>query len=79
MRRALATALLALGLVAPAAAQQKLVFGLVSSIAVAHAPLYMAKELGYWAEEKLDVEGVVFQGGTAAIDLSTVNGSITVE
>ena len=78
MRRALAGVLLALGLAAPAAAQQKLVFGLVSSIAVAHAPLYMAKELGYWAEEKLDVEVVVFQGGTAVLLPQLVNGRVHV-
>lgn len=43
-------------------AQQRIVFGLVSNIAVAHAPLYFAKELGYWAEEKLDIDVVVFNG-----------------
>jgi hypothetical protein len=31
-----------------ALAQQKIVFGLVSPIAVAHAPLYFARELGWW-------------------------------
>lgn len=80
LRRALAGALVVLAAAASgaAAAQQKLVFGLVSSIAVAHAPLFLAKELGYWAEEKLDVEVVVFQGGTAVLLPQLVNGRVHV-
>ena len=59
MRAALLILLAALVLpIGRAEAQQKVVFGLVSSHAVAHAPLYFAKDLGYWAEEKLDIEDI---------------------
>ncbi len=74
--RALIVALL-LSFADGALAQQKVVFGLVSSIAVAHSPLYAAKELGWWAEEGIDVEVVVFNG-TAVLLPQLVNKRVTV-
>ncbi|MSQ54518.1 MAG: hypothetical protein EXR31_04030 [Betaproteobacteria bacterium] len=74
--RALLLALL-LAASGSALAQQKIVFGLVSPVAVAHAPLFLAKELGWWAEEGIDVEVVVFNG-TAVLLPQLVSKRVTV-
>jgi len=74
--RALAAALL-LAAACVAHAQQKIVFGLVSPPNVSHGPLYIAKELGYWAEENIDVDVVVFNG-TAVLLPQIVGKRVTV-
>lgn len=69
---------LAAALASPAAdAQHKIVFGLVSPPGVGHGPLFLARELGYWAEEGLSVEIVVFNG-TAVLLPQIINKRVTV-
>lgn len=75
MRALLAAALIVTGGLAQA--QQKIVFGLVSPPAVPHAPLFLAKDLGYWAQEGIDVEIVAFNG-TAVLLPQIANKSVTV-
>lgn len=58
-------------------AQQKVVFGLVSPPGVGHAPLFIAKELGYWADEGIDVQVVQFNG-TAVLLPQIINKSVDV-
>ncbi len=60
-----------------AQAQQKIVFGLVSPPNVSHGPLYIAKELGYWAEEAIDVEVITFNG-TAVLLPQIVGKRVTI-
>lgn len=74
--RALALAVL-VAAAGVAQAQQKIVFGLVSPPGVGHAPLFIAKELGYWAQEGIDVEVIQFNG-TAVLLPQIINKSVTV-
>jgi NitT/TauT family transport system substrate-binding protein len=75
MRTLLAAVLIAFA--GAAQAQQKVVFGLVSPPGVGHGPLFIAKELGYWAEEGIDVQVVQFNG-TAVLLPQIINKSVTV-
>lgn len=61
----------------PVAAQtnRKVVFGVpVTPPNVVHIPPYLAKELGFFAENKIDVEFVTFEGGTQTLRGSVAGG-----
>lgn len=75
MRALLAAVLIAFA--GASLAQQKIVFGLVSPPGVGHGPLFIAKELGYWAEEGIDVEVIRFNG-TAVLLPQIINKSVTI-
>jgi len=75
VRALLLAALVALA--GAAQAQQKVVFGLVSPPGVGHGPLFIAKELGYWKDEGIDVQVVQFNG-TAVLLPQIINKSVTV-
>jgi NitT/TauT family transport system substrate-binding protein len=67
---------LALGL-QPAEAQtkRKVVFGVpVTPPNVVHIPPYVAKEMGFFAEQNIDVEFVTFEGGTQTLRGSVAGG-----
>lgn len=67
---------LALGL-HPAEAQtkRKVVFGVpVTPPNVVHIPPYVAKEMGFFAEQNIDVEFVTFEGGTQTLRGSVAGG-----
>jgi NitT/TauT family transport system substrate-binding protein len=67
---------LALGLQhAEAQTKRKVVFGVpVTPPNVVHIPPYVAKEMGYFAEQNLDVEFVTFEGGTQTLRGSVAGG-----
>ncbi|HMA81223.1 MAG TPA: ABC transporter substrate-binding protein, partial [Candidatus Binatia bacterium] len=62
---------------APLQAQtkRKVVFGVpVTPPNVVHIPPYIAKELGFFAENNIDVEFVTFEGGTQTLRGSVAGG-----
>src|SRR5678815_5463218 len=62
---------------APLQAQtkRKVVFGVpVTPPNVVHIPPYVAKELGFFAENNIDVEFVTFEGGTQTLRGSVAGG-----
>jgi len=51
--------------VADAQVKRKVVFGVpVTPPNVVHIPPYIAKEMGFFGEQNIDVEFVTFEGGT---------------
>src|ERR1044072_7708873 len=75
------TLLVTLGMIwlwsAPLQAQtkRKVVFGVpVTPPNVVHIPPYVAKELGFFAENNIDVEFVTFEGGTQTLRGSVAGG-----
>jgi NitT/TauT family transport system substrate-binding protein len=63
--------------ISPANAQQKrkVVFGVpVTPPNVVHIPPYVAKEMGFFAENNIDVEFVTFEGGTQTLRGSVAGG-----
>ncbi len=52
---------------ATAAAQQKVVFGLVSPLTVVNGQMLVAKHLGYLAQEGIEVETIVFNGSAVLL------------
>ncbi len=66
MRLRIAVTALALWCCA-AAAQQKVVFGLVSPLTVVNGQILVAKHLGYLAEEGIEVETIVFNGSAVLL------------
>ena len=74
--RALALCVL-LALAGATQAQQKIVLGLVSSPGVGHGPIFIARELGYWKDEGIELEIVVFNG-TAVLLPQVINKRVAV-
>ena len=55
--------------------KHKVVFGVpVTPPNVVHIPPYIAKELGFFAENNIDVELVTFEGGTQTLRGSVAGG-----
>ncbi len=60
---------------ADAQTKRKVVFGVpVTPPNVVHIPPYVAKELGFFAENNIDVEFVTFEGGTQTLRGSVAGG-----
>jgi len=57
----------AIGMAAPAAAAETLVFGNVTTFSLSQAPIVVAGEMGLFAEEGLEVERIKLEGSAALI------------
>ena len=58
-----------------AQAKRKIVFGVpVTPPNVVHLPPYIAKEMGFFGEQNIDVELVTFEGGTQTLRGSVAGG-----
>jgi len=66
---------LAISPAADAQAKRKVVFGVpVTPPNVVHIPPYVAKEMGFFSEQNIDVEFVTFEGGTQTLRGSVAGG-----
>ena len=63
------------GATAWAQTKHKVVFGVpVTPPNVVHIPPYVAKEMGYFAEQNIDVELITFEGGVQTLRGSVAGG-----
>jgi NitT/TauT family transport system substrate-binding protein len=76
MNRFIAGALLLLGLQLPAHALEKVVLAIPTSVGSQYADLLYGKELGYFAEEGIDLQLTGFTGGTAVVVPQVANKSV---
>src|SRR5262245_66657207 len=77
MKKAFLVLLLAVVWLSPVEAQtkRKVVFGVpVTPPNVVHIPPYVAKEMGFFGENNIDVEFVTFEGGTQTLRGSVAGG-----
>ena len=58
---------------APAAAADKVIFGTVGAFNENYAPMFVARELGYFDKEKIELEVVNFGGATTLLPQIAAN------
>lgn len=76
MKRILAAALLALAAQLPAHALEKVTLAIPTTVGAQYADLLYGKELGFFAEEGIDLQLAGFTGGTAVVVPQLVNKSV---
>jgi NitT/TauT family transport system substrate-binding protein len=76
MRRILAAALLLCAAHVPAFALQKVVLAIPTTVGSQYSDLLYGKELGFFAEEGIDLQLVGFTGGTAVVVPQLANKSV---
>jgi NitT/TauT family transport system substrate-binding protein len=77
MKGLIAAALLLLGLQPSVHALEKVVLAIPTSVGSQYADLLYGKELGYFAEEGIDLQLTGFTGGTAVVVPQVANKSVT--
>ncbi len=76
MRRALVAALLCLAAHLPAQALEKVVLAIPTTVGSQYSDLLYGKELGFFAEEGIDLQLAGFTGGTAVVVPQLANKSV---
>ncbi|WP_167772607.1 ABC transporter substrate-binding protein [Ramlibacter henchirensis] len=76
MKRYILAAALLLGLQLPAVANEKVVLAIPTSVGAQYSDMLYGKELGYFAEEGIDLQLTGFTGGTAVVVPQVANKSV---